>query len=216
MVRVKICCIADRAEAAHAVNAGAFALGLVSRMPSGPGQLPEADIAAIAAGVPPAVSSVLLTNLRETDAIVAQHHRCRTSAIQFVGELPPGTLSATRERLPGISLIQVVHVTGPEALSKAALAGAEADALLLDSGNPALATQELGGTGRVHDWILSAEIVRASPVPVILAGGLNTQNVANAIRQVRPYAVDLCTGVRTEGALDGNKLKSFFAAVGHR
>jgi phosphoribosylanthranilate isomerase len=94
------------------------------------------------------------------------------------------------------------------------LAGA-VDAFLLDSGNPKLAVKELGGTGRVHDWDLSRRIVEAVDRPVFLAGGLRADNVSEAIARVKPFGVDLCSSVRSEGRLDAAKLASFFAAVNH-
>jgi phosphoribosylanthranilate isomerase len=87
------------------------------------------------------------------------------------------------------------------------------NALLLDSGNPALAVKELGGTGRVHDWRLSRRIRDESPVPVFLAGGLNPSNAARAIEEVRPFALDVCSGVRTGGHLDTEKVHAFMTAV---
>jgi phosphoribosylanthranilate isomerase len=90
---------------------------------------------------------------------------------------------------------------------------ASADAILLDSGRPGLAVKELGGTGRVHDGAISREIVEAVAAPVFLTGGLDATNVAAAIRAVRPYAVDVCTGVRTDGRLDAAKLARFVAAA---
>ena len=86
-------------------------------------------------------------------------------------------------------------------------------AFLLDSGRPQAAVPELGGTGRVHDWGVSAAIVEATARPVFLAGGLSPDNVADAIRQVRPFGVDICSGVRTDGALDAEKLTAFVASV---
>ena len=109
--------------------------------------------------------------------------------------------------------MQVIHVTGPESVREALQVASLVDALLLDSGNQSLAVKELGGTGRVHDWSLSRDIVRESPVSVFLAGGLRPDNVAEAIRAVQPFGVDLCSGVRTDGHLDENKLAAFFAAV---
>jgi len=71
----------------------------------------------------------------------------------------------------------------------------------------------LGGTGRTHDWNVSREIVKEVTVPVFLAGGLRSDNVADAVRTVGPFGVDVCTGVRTNGELDEVKLRAFFAAV---
>ncbi len=212
-LRVKICCIESLAEARLAIEAGASALGLVSAMPSGPGVISEEMIAAIAAAVPPPVATFLLTSLTEPEEIIEQHRRCRTTAIQFVAGLAPAQLRQLRVKLPGIRLVQVIHVTGEEALEQARAAASEASALLLDSGNPGAAVPELGGTGRVHDWALSRRIVQLSPVPVFLAGGLCAENVGAAIAAVRPFAVDVCSGVRVDGRLAGGRLRALFGAV---
>ncbi len=211
--RVKICCIASAEEAALAVRHGAAALGLVSAMPSGPGVIPEERIAAIAARVPPGVTAVLLTSLTDPGAIVTQQRRCRAGALQLCDRLPPGGHRVLRRELPGIALMQVVHVAGHEAVDEALEAAGDVDALLLDSGDPALAVKELGGTGRTHDWSVSRTIVQQSAVPVYLAGGLGRDNIGEAVRAVGPFGVDLCTGVRTGGALDPAKLADFFAAL---
>jgi phosphoribosylanthranilate isomerase len=107
----------------------------------------------------------------------------------------------------------VVHVEGPAAVDEAGAVAREVDAILLDSGRPGLAVKELGGTGRVHDWAVSRRVVQAVAVPVFLAGGLRPENVARAIARVGPFAVDVCTGVRTAGALDPEKLAAFVEAV---
>ena len=211
--RVKICCIASVAEARLAVARGAGALGLVSSMPSGPGPIPEARIAEIAATVPPGIASFLLTSRTDAGAIVAQQRRCRVDTIQLCDALDDDAHGGLRAELPGIALVQVVHVTGEDAVDQARAVAPRVDAILLDSGEPALPLKELGGTGRVHDWAISRRIVEAVGVPVYLAGGLDADNVAEAIRRVRPFAVDLCTGVRTDGRLDAGKLGAFFAAV---
>ncbi len=90
------------------------------------------------------------------------------------------------------------------------------DALLLDSGRPSAEVPELGGTGRIHDWSVSREIVRSVGVPVILAGGLRSDNVAEAVAAVVPFAVDVCTGIRTNGRLDPVKLEAFAQALSGR
>ena len=87
------------------------------------------------------------------------------------------------------------------------------DAFLLDSGKPGAAIPTLGGTGDVHDWDISAAFVAASPRPVFLAGGLTAANVGAAIARVRPFGVDLCSGVRTDDRLDAAKLAAFVGAV---
>lgn len=214
--RVNVCCIADAEEARLAIEAGADALGLVSAMPSGPGVIPEQTIAEIARLVPPPIATFLLTSRQEVEAVIAQHLVCRTSVIQLVDRLIRGTHSDLRAALPGIALVQVVHVTGPEAVDEALAAAPEVDALLLDSGNPTLATKALGGTGRVHDWDISARIREAVEVPVFLAGGLRPGNVRRALDEVGPWGLDLCSGVRTGGRLDRAKLSRFMAAAKSR
>lgn len=211
--RIKICCISSHEEAALAVRAGASALGLVSAMPSGPGIIGEGLIARIAAQVPPGVASFLLTSLQDADAIIAQQRRCRTNTIQLCDELRDGGYAQLRQALPGVALVQVIHVTGPASVDEAVRVAPDVDAILLDSGNPTLRIKELGGTGRVHDWALSRAIREAVTVPLFLAGGLTPENVGEAIHHVGPYALDICSGVRTDGRLDAQKLTRFVEAV---
>ena len=212
--RIKICCIQSVAEARAAVAYGADAIGLVSAMPSGAGIISdERLIPEIAATVPPPVATFLLTSLTDTDAIIAQHHRCRTSTIQLVDALTRGTHANLRCALPGIRLVQVIHVRDDTSVAEALAAGPHVDALLLDSGNPALAVKELGGTGRTHNWSLSRRIVQECVKPIFLAGGLRPDNVAAAWAAVHPWGFDICSGVRTNDHLDETKLAAFFAAV---
>lgn len=212
--RIKICCIALPDEAALAIAAGADALGLVGRMPSGPGPIGDDMIAEIAAMVPPPVATFLLTSETEPDAVVDHVRRCGTNTVQLVDAVPPATYAALRRACPAVRIVQVLHVTGPETLEQARAVAPHVDALLLDSGNPAAEVKQLGGTGRVHDWSVSRRIVGEAGRMVFLAGGLRAENVGEAIGAVRPYGVDLCSGVRTDGALDAEKLSAFVHAVG--
>lgn len=196
-----------------AIDAGASAIGLVSAMPSGPGPIPEELIAKIAAIVPPGVSSFLLTCLQDAASIIDQQRRLGVNTIQICDRLTRGSYQDLREALPGISLVQVVHVTGPEAVDEAIAVAPHVDAILLDSGNQSLAIKELGGTGRTHDWTLSRKIREAIEVPLFLAGGLNPTNVVAAIREVQPFGIDVCSGLRTNGNLDGEKLTAFFDRI---
>ncbi len=216
MVRVKICCIASVEEAALAVRHGAAALGLVSRMPSGPGPIPDDLIAEIAAWAPPAVATFLLTSETEPDAIIDHVRRCGTSTVQLVDAVAPQAYAALRQTLPHVKIVQVIHVMGPESVDAAKEAAPHVDALLLDSGRPGAAVKELGGTGRVHDWSLSRRIVEEVARPVFLAGGLNPSNVAEACARVRPFGVDVCSGVRIDGRLDAARLAEFFGALAAR
>jgi len=207
--RFKICCIQSIQEADLAVRSGASAVGLVSEMPSGPGPIDESLIAEIARSVPPGVSTFLLTCKQDTDSIIAQQRRCGTNTIQLCDRLLHGSYADLRAALPGIAIVQVIHVRGPESVEEALAVAPHVNALLLDSGNQSLAVKELGGTGRTHDWNLSREIRERVSVPVFLAGGLTPENVAGAARQVLPYAVDVCSGVRTGSRLDQEKLSLF-------
>lgn len=188
-------------------------LGLVSAMPSGPGVIKETLIAAIADQIPPGVTSVLLTSLQEPALIIEQQRRCRVNALQLVDSLPTGSHQHLRAELPGIALIQVIHVTSQQSLAEAIEVAPYVNAILLDSGNPTLPVKELGGTGRVHDWQISRAIREAIQVPVYLAGGLNPDNIAMAIEQVGPFGLDICSGVRTNGMLDEQKLARLFSQI---
>jgi phosphoribosylanthranilate isomerase len=182
-------------------------------MPSGPGVIREEQIAEIAATVPPPIATFLLTSKQNVEEIVAQQRRCRTNCLQLCDCLTSGAHAALRQALPGIKIVQVIHVTGPESVPEAVAVAPSVDAILLDSGNPALAVKELGGTGRSHDWNLSRQIREQVNIPIFLAGGLTASNVGQAMNAIAPFGLDLCSGVRTDGKLDHRKLVYFFAAV---
>ncbi len=196
-----------------AVECGASAVGLVSEMPSGPGVIAEELIAEIAAHVPPGVATFLLTCRQDAPSIIAQQRRCRVNTIQLCDRVVPDVYSDLRATMPGVSLVQVVHVASEESFDEALTVAPHVDALLLDSGNQSLAVKELGGTGRTHDWRVSRRIRDAVEVPVFLAGGLKPENVADAIEAIRPFGLDVCSGVRTGGKLDEEKLRRFFANI---
>lgn len=213
-VRFKVCCISGPEEVEVAVRAGASAVGLVSHMPSGPGVISDARIAETARQVPPGVDSFLLTSLQDPEAIIAQHQHTRSSTLQLVDALPAGAHARLRDALPGIRLVQVVHVADEAAFDEARSVAQDVDAVLLDSGNPTLEVKELGGTGRRHDWSISARIVEQLSIPVFLAGGLNPANAAEAAETVHPFALDVCSGIRgSDFALDPIMLDQFAAAL---
>jgi phosphoribosylanthranilate isomerase len=211
--RVKVCCIASVEEAWLAIDAGASAIGLVSRMPSGPGPIEEPLIREIASAMPPGVATFLLTCEQAVDTIVAQQRRTGANTIQLVDRVEQGAHRDLRDALPGISIVQVIHVVGERSIDEAVEAAPNVNAILLDSGNPSLAVKELGGTGRRHDWTISRRIREEVEVPVYLAGGLRAENVAQAVEVVGPFALDVCSGVRTGGKLDGGKLGTFMREV---
>jgi len=211
---VKICCIQNVTEARMAIDYGAGAIGLVSAMPSGPGAIPEEDIAEVAAAVLPPTHTFLLTSLTDADSIVEQHARLGTTALQLVDTVASNGLARLREYLPAVELVQVIHVVDEANVREAIEVAPLVDAILLDSGRPSAAVKELGGTGRVHDWALSRRIRESVTVPVYLAGGLSPGRVADAWAAVQPYGFDVCSGLRTDGLLDESKLAAFMEQVG--
>jgi phosphoribosylanthranilate isomerase len=211
--RIKICCISSLEEADLAIRCGAAALGLVGHMPSGPGVIGDDLILEIARHVPPPIGTFLLTSETAVEDIVRHHRITQTNTIQIVDALTEGSYQELRVALPGIKLVQVIHVLDEASVEEAMAAAEQVDALLLDSGNPNLAVKVLGGTGKVHDWKLSRKIRDSVKVPIFLAGGLRPDNVRLAIEEVQPYGLDLCSGVRTAGQLDLHKLERFFEAV---
>lgn len=218
--RLKVCCISSLEEARTAVECGADALGLVGPMPSGPGVIDNDLIARIAPTVPPAVATFLLTSHTDPDLIIQHVLACGTNTVQIVDEVPPRAYALLRTGLgPAIRLVQVLHVWDQSAIEHARAVLPHVDALLLDSGSPRPApghVKTLGGTGLVHNWSISrmiADLARAASRPVFLAGGLNSANAEQAIRAVRPFGLDVCSGVRTDGRLDANKLAAMLQAM---
>lgn len=211
--RLKICCISSQAEADLAIQAGADALGLVGAMPSGPGIIPDAMIRSIALEMPAGIPAFLLTQERTAPAIAEHVERCAVSTVQIVNHVEPQELQRLREMMPLLRIVQVIHVEDAMALDLLGRYEAFVHAFLLDSGSPGASIPLLGGTGRVHDWSVSAEFVRRARRPVFLAGGLAPANVAQAIRTVRPFGLDICSGVRTDGRLDAAKLRAYVQAA---
>ena len=210
--RVKICCIQSEEEAAIAIGAGADAIGIVGRGLSGPEVIEDDErIAAIAATAPPGVDTFLLTRESDPQALARQVHTARCSVVQICDAVSPSAYEAVRELNPCVRIVQVVHVTGEGAIRQAAERAELVDAILLDSGSPSGPNPVFGGTGATHDWAISAAIVRLLDTPVFLAGGLNRENVIDAYSRVYPWGLDLCSGVRTDGALDAQKVQAFIA-----
>lgn len=211
--KVKICCISSIDEANLAISQGAGAIGLVSEMPSGPGVINEELIAEIADSVPREINTFLLTSKQDTESIIKQTQKCKTNTVQIVDHLVEGKYSDIRNALPEIKIVQVLHVQDESTIEEAIEISNYVDAILLDSGNQNLKIKELGGTGRIHDWSISKKIVDSVKVPVYLAGGLNSNNVVEAVTTVKPFGVDLCSSVRSNGNLDKIKLNSFFNKI---
>ena len=210
--RIQIAGVRSADDARYLSELGVDAIGLTVGLPRGaPDDLPPEAAAAIAAALPPFVTPVLITYRSEASDVVPLLRLIGAHVVQLHGDAPGAEVEKMRAAVPGLRVIRRVTVAGPEAL-QAAQAVEDADALILDSYDPG--TGRLGATGRTHDWSVSAAIVRAVSVPVILAGGLRPENVAAAIRTVRPWAVDVHTGVEdSEGRLDRTKARKFVEAV---
>ena len=211
--KIKICCISSLEEAFLAINHGADALGLVGNMPSGPGVIADELISQITKHVPPPIATFLLTSKRKASDIITHHQKVQTNTIQIVDSLLEMDYTLIREAIPAVKIVQVIHVLNEKQIEEALEIEAWVDAILLDSGNPNLKVKILGGTGNPHDWKLSRKIREAVKKPVFLAGGINAQNVKQAIEEVNPYGIDLCSSVRTNGKLDASKLDIFFKAL---
>jgi len=212
-VKVKICCISSIEEAALAIAHGAAAIGLVGRMPSGPGIITDELIQSIAKTVPPPIESFLLTSETTAEKVIEHHKKVNTTTIQIVDALSGREYHKIRESIPHVKLVQVIHVLDENSIQEAIEISEFVDAILLDSGNPNLSTKVLGGTGKTHNWDISKKIRENISIPTYLAGGLNKDNVRDAIEHVEPFGIDLCSSVRTNGQLDERKLEELFKAL---
>lgn len=208
-VRIKVCCIASIEEARLATKYGVDALGLVGQMPSGPGVITNDLARKIASATPPTVETFLLTSHESGDAIADHVEYCGTTTVQIVRHIDTSEYAAIIERLPAVKRVQVIHVEDDSAIDLVHRYEPFVHAFLLDSGRPSALVAELGGTGRVHDWQISARIVKSTARPVFLAGGITPGNVRGAITTVAPYGLDLCSGLRTNAKLDEQKLRAF-------
>lgn len=211
--KIKICCISSIDEAIMAVKHGADAIGLVGNMPSGPGIIDDDLIAQIAQNVPPPIGTFLLTSERKSEGIISHYKKVYTNTVQIVDSLLEKDYSRLKIEMTGVKIVQVIHVLSEKQIDEALEVEPWVDALLLDSGNPNLKVKILGGTGQQHDWKLSRKIRDAVKKPVFLAGGINENNVKQALEEVNPYGIDLCSSVRTNGKLDPFKLEKFFKSV---
>ncbi len=212
-VKTKICCISSVEEAMLAIRHGANALGLVGHMPSGPGTIDDDLAREIASHAPRGVETFLLTERDRGESISDHAEYCGTTTVQIVRHIDVTEYPTIAKRLPMVRRVQVIHVEDNSAIDLVKLYEPHVHGFVLDSGRPGAAIAELGGTGRPHDWRISASIVRATRRPVYLAGGLDAGNVRQAIHQVQPYGLDLCSGVRTANALDESKLETFMNTV---
>jgi phosphoribosylanthranilate isomerase len=176
-----------------------------------PDRVDPATARAIFEALPPFVARVLVTHRTGLAEVTALMRESGATVAQLHGEFPTVAISALREALPYATIVKSVHVTGEDSIAAAVAAARIADAVLLDTKSRG----RIGGTGMTHDWSISARITAASSKPVILAGGLTPDNVAEAIAAVRPYAVDANSGTRgADGFKDHAKIRAFVAAAG--
>jgi len=208
-MRVKICGIASVEDALLAAEAGADAVGcLVGLDHPSPDEVDAPTARSVFSCLPPFVARVLVTHKTTLAKVSTLAHETGATVIQLHGEFPLVAIPALREAIPYAAIVKTVHVTGDDAIAAAQAAARVADAVLLDS----RAKGRIGGTGTLHDWSISARIVESVSKPVILAGGLNPANVAEAIARVRPWAVDTNTGTRKRGGgKDHAKVRAFVA-----
>jgi phosphoribosylanthranilate isomerase len=205
-VRVKICGITRKEDLNAAAAAGADALGFVVDVPSSPRNLSIDEAVALMKQVPPFVKSVMVTvpaSLRELTELCEE---LNPDAVQIHGENLPD-INAVKAKLSKTLLIRAVKVNSPQVVGNAEMTARVFDAVILDS----FTDGTYGGTGVVHDWKVS-RIVRQviRPKPLILAGGLNPENVAEAVQTVEPYAVDVSSGVEQRpGIKDHQKMVEF-------
>lgn len=220
---IQVAGVIDQAEADLILEEGADWLGFALRLPARNEDLPERDAAAIIKNIPPHHKGVIITYLTDADEIRAFCAEMGVVTVQLHGDVSPAELRRLRRTAPDLYLLKslVVKADNIGELSRTVDGASEwVDMFITDSFDPA--TGAKGATGRVHDWDISAALVRIAPRPLMLAGGLNPANVAEAIEKVRPAAVDAHTGLEdASGRKDRLKVRQFverarraFARVG--
>ncbi len=207
---VKICGIRRHEDALIAAELGADAIGLlVGQRHNSPDFISAAVARDISRALPPSVEAVLVTHIEEIDELERLLEQSGITTVQLHSEIAPNSVERLRGRLPyvkifkSVSIISADSVAYPEAFEKLV------DGFVLDSIN--VATGQLGGTGKTHDWSVSRQIVmRYLEIPIILAGGLNSENVRSAIEYVHPFGVDVNSGTKApDGFKDARKMEEF-------
>ncbi len=199
--QVKICGVTTVADALAAAEAGADMIGLMLYEGS-PRHISHAQAAEISRALPPFVLKVGVFVNPEEALVSRAIAECQLSLLQFHGTEPS-------EFCTQFGLMSVKALRVKDAVSLTALEQYANDAFLLD----AYAPNGLGGTGEKFNWDLAVEAQKFGK-PIFLAGGLTPENVADAVRQVRPFAVDVSSGVESApGMKDAAKVRAFIAAV---
>lgn len=207
-MRVKICGTATFADLDCAVAAGADAVGFLMGIThvTQDAVTPE-TAAAMVATLPPFIVPVAVTHLTKPSDLIRIVELSRCTTLQIQDMVTPDDIAEVREALPYLRIMKAVHVMDESAIATAKYFSDTADAILLDTRT----ADRIGGTGITHDWNISAKIVKECSCPVILAGGLTPENVTEAITRVRPYAVDVHTGVKKNGVRDAERTRAFVA-----
>lgn len=207
-MRVKICGTATFADLDCAVAAGADAVGFLMGIThvTQDAVTPE-TAAAMVATLPPFIVPVAVTHLTNPSDLIRIVELSRCTTLQIQDMVTPDDIAEVREVLPYLRIMKAVHVMDESAIATAKYFSDTADAILLDTRT----ADRIGGTGITHDWNISAKIVKECSCPVILAGGLTPENVTEAIIRVRPYAVDVHTGVKKNGVRDAERTRAFVA-----
>lgn len=208
-MRAKICGINTWENAKIALDCGADALGfLVGITHLAEDKISVEDAKKIIEKLPPFVSSVAVTHLQDTSKIIEMCKYLKVTTLQIHDYISPEEVLICKKNLPSVKIIKAVHVIDDDKDKTIRIARSfenVADALLLDSRT----VERLGGTGITHDWNISREIVTQMSLPVMLAGGLTDKNVYDAVRKVKPYAVDVNSGVEINGNKDIDKVRGF-------
>jgi phosphoribosylanthranilate isomerase len=205
-MRVKFCGTASLADMQCAVDAGCDAMGFIMGVTHQSSDfVTPAEAAEMVRQLPPFIEPVAVTHLQETEDLIRLVKDSRCTTLQVQNTVEPSELDVIRYALPYLKIVKAVHVTDASAVKTAKRYEPHADALILDTRT----AEKIGGTGIVHDWNISAKIVANSAIPVILAGGLTPENVREAIQKVRPYGVDVHTGVRKNGARNPERTLAF-------
>jgi phosphoribosylanthranilate isomerase len=205
-MRVKFCGTASLLDMQSAIDAGCDAVGFIMGVTHQSSDfVTPAEAAKMIRHLPPFIEPVAVTHLQETEDLIRLVNDSHCTTLQIQNIVEPSEIDVIRDALPHLKIVKAVHVMDESAIEMGKRYEPYADALILDTRT----REKLGGTGIPHDWNISAKIVANSAIPVILAGGLTPENVAEAIRKVRPYGVDVHTGVKRDGIRNPERTLAF-------
>ena len=213
---VKICGIRRQADALLAAELGADAIGLlVGQKHDSPDFISATVARDISRALPPSVEAVLVTHVEDVEELERLLQQSEITTIQLHSEIAPSAVERLRHRLPHLKIFKSVNIISADSVAYPEAFEQLVDGFVLDSIN--VATGQVGGTGKTHDWSVSREIVMRYPdIPIILAGGLNSENVRSAIERVRPFGVDVNSGTKApDGFKDLRKMEAFIAQAKH-